>query len=111
SWRRRRGPGARGAARTWRVARASEPRTGPGRGEDVRAARTRRGSRSRHRTVHDGGPRLQTWAAMLTPTLVTRLRAVVGADGVIDRREALLVYECDGYTLERAAPAVRVLPP
>ena len=47
---------------------------------------------------------------MLSPALLTRLRAVVGADGVIDRPEALLVYECDGYTLERAAPEAVVLP-
>jgi glycolate oxidase len=47
---------------------------------------------------------------MLSRALVTRLRAVVGADGVIDRPEALLVYECDGYTLERATPEVVVLP-
>jgi glycolate oxidase len=47
---------------------------------------------------------------MLTPALLASIRAVVGADGVIDRPEALLVYECDGYTLERAAPEVVVLP-
>ena len=47
---------------------------------------------------------------MLSRALVTRLRAVVGADGVIDRAESLLVYECDGYTLERAAPEAVVLP-
>jgi glycolate oxidase len=47
---------------------------------------------------------------MLSRALVTRLRALVGADGVIDRPEALLVYECDGYTLERATPEVVVLP-
>jgi glycolate oxidase len=47
---------------------------------------------------------------MLAPALIARLRAIVGADGVVDRPEALLVYECDGYTLERAAPEVVVLP-
>jgi glycolate oxidase len=47
---------------------------------------------------------------MLSRALVARLRAVVGADGVIDRPESLLVYECDGYTLERAVPEVVVLP-
>ena len=47
---------------------------------------------------------------MLSRALVTRLRAVVGADGVIDGAESLLVYECDGYTLERAAPELVVLP-
>src|SRR5207247_4312211 len=30
--------------------------------------------------------------------------------GIVDRPEALLVYECDGYTLERAAPGAVVLP-
>jgi glycolate oxidase len=47
---------------------------------------------------------------MPSPGLVARLRAIVGADGVVDSPEALLVYECDGYTLERAAPEVVVLP-
>ena len=47
---------------------------------------------------------------MLAPSLVARLRTLVGDDGVIDRPEALLVYECDGYTLERAVPEVVVLP-
>ncbi len=46
---------------------------------------------------------------MLAP-LAARLRALVGADGVVDRPEALLVYECDGYTLERATPELVVLP-
>src|SRR5439155_778770 len=72
-----------------------------GRAECARAARRRQGPSSRRRTVHEGGPRLQI-AAVLPAALVARLRAVVGADGVIDRPEALLVYECDGYTLERA---------
>src|SRR5467141_2874326 len=47
---------------------------------------------------------------MVRPVLLAELRGIVGADGVIDRPEALLVYECDGYTLERAAPEVVVLP-
>src|SRR5437667_464487 len=47
---------------------------------------------------------------MVRPALLAALRRIVGADGVIDRPEALLVYECDGYTLERAAPEVVVLP-
>jgi glycolate oxidase len=42
--------------------------------------------------------------------LRSRLTEIVGDDGVIDRRESLLVYECDGYTLERGAPDVVVLP-
>jgi len=47
---------------------------------------------------------------VLARALVTRLRGVVGADGVVDGPEALRVYECDGYTLERAAPELVVLP-
>jgi len=42
--------------------------------------------------------------------LPARLRAVVGDDGVIDHPDALGVYECDGYTLERATPELVVLP-
>src|SRR6059058_2193471 len=47
---------------------------------------------------------------MVRPALLADLRRIVGADGVIDRPEALLVYECDGYTLARTAPEVVVLP-
>jgi len=47
---------------------------------------------------------------VLPSTLIARLRSVAGVEGVIDRPEALLVYECDGYTLERAAPEAVVLP-
>ncbi len=43
-------------------------------------------------------------------SLAARLRALVGDDGVIDDPDALAVYECDGYTLERATPDVVVLP-
>src|SRR5438046_9565132 len=47
---------------------------------------------------------------MLPAGRSTQLRTAVGSDGGIDRPEALLVYECDGYTLERAAPELVVLP-
>src|SRR6059036_948952 len=47
---------------------------------------------------------------MVRPALLADLRGIVGADGIVDRPEALLVYECDGYTLERAAPEAVVLP-
>jgi glycolate oxidase len=38
------------------------------------------------------------------------LATIVGADGVATRDDELMVYECDGYTLERARPEVVVLP-
>jgi glycolate oxidase len=39
-----------------------------------------------------------------------RLAGIVGSDGVITKRDETVVYECDGYTLERAAPEMVVLP-
>ena len=42
--------------------------------------------------------------------LAVRLRSIVGEDGVADDAGTLLAYECDGYTLERAAPELVVLP-
>lgn len=38
------------------------------------------------------------------------LGRVVGSGAIVDRAESLLVYECDGYTLERGAPELVVLP-
>jgi len=38
------------------------------------------------------------------------LRAIVGHDAFVDAPAALRVYECDGYTLERAQPELVLLP-
>jgi len=42
--------------------------------------------------------------------LFEALAAIVGAGGLLRRDEELMVYECDGYTLERSRPEVVVLP-
>ena len=42
--------------------------------------------------------------------LIDRLRAVVGRDGLIAAPGELLVYECDGYTIEKNRPDVVVFP-
>ena len=42
--------------------------------------------------------------------LIDRLRAVVGRDGLIAAPGELLVYECDGYTIEKNTPDVVVFP-
>ncbi len=42
--------------------------------------------------------------------LVAELRQIAGADGVVSRASELKVYECDGWTLEKSAPDVLVLP-
>ncbi|MCK6555172.1 FAD-binding protein [Candidatus Binatia bacterium] len=47
---------------------------------------------------------------MLSPGLLDDIRAIVGADAVITRPNELRVYECDGWTLEKSAPEVVVLP-
>src|SRR6058998_3583623 len=61
-------------------------------------------------SLYSAEPQDYKSVTMLPAALLTQLRTAVGSDGVIDRPEALLVYECDGYTLERAAPEVVVLP-
>lgn len=42
--------------------------------------------------------------------LISRLRAIVGPDGIVEKATALSVYDCDGYTLEKSTPEVVVLP-
>jgi glycolate oxidase len=43
-------------------------------------------------------------------TLSDRLRAIVGDGGLITSPSELLVYECDGYTIEKNKPQVVVFP-
>jgi len=46
-----------------------------------------------------------------SPTnLFDRLRAVVGPEGLLTTASDLLVYECDGYTIEKNRPDVVVFP-
>jgi glycolate oxidase len=42
--------------------------------------------------------------------LLAALRDVVGERGIVEGRASLKVYECDGYTLEKAAPELVLLP-
>src|SRR5260370_24560009 len=42
--------------------------------------------------------------------LIERLRAVVGNDGVLTSPSDLLVYECDGFTIEKNKPDIVVFP-
>src|SRR5436190_7944229 len=43
-------------------------------------------------------------------TLADRLRAIVGSDALLASPSDLLVYECDGYTIEKNKPDVVVFP-
>ena len=42
--------------------------------------------------------------------IIREFEAILGKNGVIQRREELLVYECDGLTSYKQRPAVVVLP-
>ena len=46
----------------------------------------------------------------LSDGVLSALRTIAGDDAVIARPTELRVYECDGYTLEKSAPEVVVLP-
>jgi glycolate oxidase len=46
----------------------------------------------------------------VTPGFVVDLVAIVGADNVLHRRDETLVYECDGYMVEKSVPEVVVFP-
>ncbi len=42
--------------------------------------------------------------------LLADLEAVVGAEGLLHHKDELIVYECDGYVIEKNAPDVVVFP-
>ena len=44
------------------------------------------------------------------PSLIDQLRTVVGNDGVLSARSDLVVYECDGFVIEKNCPDVVVFP-
>jgi len=44
------------------------------------------------------------------PGLLADLTAILGAENVLWRRDELLVYECDGYVIEKKVPDVVVFP-
>src|SRR2546421_2257581 len=47
---------------------------------------------------------------MTTSPLVERMRGILGRDGVLTAPSDLLVYECDGYTIEKNKPDLVVFP-
>src|ERR1700747_856694 len=46
----------------------------------------------------------------LSSPLTDRLRAIVGRGGVLASPSELVVYECDGFTIEKNKPDVVVFP-
>jgi glycolate oxidase len=46
----------------------------------------------------------------IDPSLTRELRSIVGADAIVSRVSELKVYECDGWTIEKSAPDLLVMP-
>ncbi len=46
----------------------------------------------------------------VTAGLLKRFRRIVGADGMLCDPDELLVYECDGYVVEKKTPDVVLFP-
>lgn len=49
-------------------------------------------------------------ATTIAPEFLQKLRAIVTDEGLLHRKEQLLVYECDGYTIEKNLPDCVVFP-
>ena len=47
---------------------------------------------------------------MLSSSVISALTEIVGEDAVVHNHSELRVYECDGYTLEKSAPEIVLLP-
>jgi glycolate oxidase len=48
--------------------------------------------------------------ATASPTLLDQLRLIVGPDALLASPSELIVYECDGYTIEKNRPDIVVFP-
>src|SRR6185437_2548994 len=44
------------------------------------------------------------------PHLVAELRSLLGSEGILTAHSEMLVYECDGFTIEKNSPDVVVFP-
>src|SRR3989337_2494756 len=42
--------------------------------------------------------------------MLDEFREIVGSEGIISRQSELKVYECDGWTIEKSAPEVLLMP-
>lgn len=68
--------------------------------------------RSRPRNGYLPARRQNVYTNNMPPAnnLIDRLRAIVGPTGILASPSELLVYECDGYTIEKNKPDVVVFP-
>jgi glycolate oxidase len=63
-----------------------------------------------HPPANPGQPAIFGQPATLGQQLIERLTQVVGPANVLTSKADLLVYECDGYTIEKRLPEVVVFP-
>ena len=49
-------------------------------------------------------------SSVIIPQFLQRLRDIVGPDRLLDAPDELVVYECDGYVVEKNIPDVVVFP-
>ncbi len=47
---------------------------------------------------------------VITPQFLQRLAAIIGPERLLDSSDELIVYECDGYVVDKAVPDVVVFP-
>lgn len=53
---------------------------------------------------------LATGPCLITPRFLQQLAGIVGRERLLDSADELLVYECDGYVVEKTVPDVVVFP-
>src|SRR5206468_11588872 len=70
---------------------------------EISAASAARRDRRRH-------VRFAYMTAIALPSLIDRLRRAVGPENVLAAQSDLVVYECDGFTIEKNSPDVVVFP-
>src|SRR5437867_3190381 len=87
-------------------------RTGPRPPRHRAASVWRGGASSRSKKGSDIAmkPRSRMSALASANTLIARLQAVVGPGALLTSPSELLVYECDGFTIEKNRPDVVVFP-
>ncbi len=49
-------------------------------------------------------------STQITPAILSDLIAILGSENVLSRRDEMLVYECDGYMVEKSVPDLVVFP-
>ncbi len=71
---------------------------------------TPQGGRANLKRASSPAQGIRQLASSIDPKLVEELAAIVGVEGIVSRASELKVYECDGWTVEKSAPDILLLP-